>query len=398
MYRRPPGRCFVPPERDRRRPPVFNGTASKVRWPQAPATLDTSNRADEAGLTYANHVDTFFKMDDATLDASLRLATLAVGRVDFQAGGVNTEDDVACCLRVVRSGTAQEFGTAGDGLDTIDDETELNAVLNNNVARVKVVRAINECGGPGMNILACAHTPGASIAMTNSGMTSEQRGLVWIHEYGHNTGLSHNTISQDYLMFASSASGGNRGLTQAECDSYHNPPPFTQMVNVDLGACHDNDLDGLVTGADNCPDLANPDQADGDGNGIGDLCEICSDADGDGFGLNGATGCAGGTVPDCDDLNASVFPGGMEYCDGIDNDCDGTLDVFACGDIDDSGDGSVDGTELSRIGRAFGLCSATPSAEWWYGVDYTFDGCVDGDDLAVLGGFWGCTGTTTLCN
>jgi hypothetical protein len=57
----------------------------------------------------------------------------------------------------------------------------------------------------------------------------------------------------------------------------------------------------------------------------------------------------------------------------------------------------VDGTELAWIGRAFGLSSSTPQAEWWYEVDFTFDGRIDGDDLAVLGGFWGCEGTTKLC-
>jgi len=41
------------------------------------------------------------------------------------------------------------------------------------------------------------------------------------------------------------------------------------------------------------------------------------DLDADGF-----TPCAG----DCDDTNASVHPGARELCDGLDNDCDGTVD------------------------------------------------------------------------
>ncbi len=35
----------------------------------------------------------------------------------------------------------------------------------------------------------------------------------------------------------------------------------------------DNDNDGVVNSADNCPDVANPDQADGDADGIGDACD-----------------------------------------------------------------------------------------------------------------------------
>ena len=32
---------------------------------------------------------------------------------------------------------------------------------------------------------------------------------------------------------------------------------------------------------------------------------------------------------DCDDLNANVFPGNIEICDNLDNDCDTTVDDFA---------------------------------------------------------------------
>lgn len=38
----------------------------------------------------------------------------------------------------------------------------------------------------------------------------------------------------------------------------------------------DPDGDGLCGVADNCPDVANPSQADGDGDGIGDACDPCN--------------------------------------------------------------------------------------------------------------------------
>ncbi|WP_437283182.1 putative metal-binding motif-containing protein [Sorangium sp. So ce375] len=53
------------------------------------------------------------------------------------------------------------------------------------------------------------------------------------------------------------------------------------------------------------------------------------DLDGDGF-----RAALPGTIPgeplacgdDCDDASAAAFPGGIEICDGVDNDCDGTID------------------------------------------------------------------------
>ena len=50
----------------------------------------------------------------------------------------------------------------------------------------------------------------------------------------------------------------------------------------------DSDNDGIVDSADNCPDAANPGQADLDGDGLGDVCD--PDRDGDGV-ANGADNC-----------------------------------------------------------------------------------------------------------
>jgi len=57
---------------------------------------------------------------------------------------------------------------------------------------------------------------------------------------------------------------------------------------------------------------------------------VTIDADGDGHRrpLPGfAPGAAGACGDDCNDSSAAAFPGGIELCDGIDNDCDGIIDV-----------------------------------------------------------------------
>ncbi len=47
-----------------------------------------------------------------------------------------------------------------------------------------------------------------------------------------------------------------------------------------IRGCPDRDGDGFIEPLDNCPDVANPSQADQDGDGIGDVCDDNSDGDG----------------------------------------------------------------------------------------------------------------------
>ena len=64
-------------------------------------------------------------------------------------------------------------------------------------------------------------------------------------------------------------------------------------------ACQDTDGDGILDINDTCPDVSNPDQADADGNGLGDACQ---DTDGDGI-LDINDNCPDTANPDQTDLN-----------------------------------------------------------------------------------------------
>jgi len=86
----------------------------------------------------------------------------------------------------------------------------------------------------------------------------------------------------------------------------------------------DDDADGKLDAQDNCPLVANADQADQDEDGLGDACD--GDIDGDGI----------QNPSDCGPTDPGIHPGAAEVCDGVDQDCDGTADQ-GFGDLDDDG-------------------------------------------------------------
>ncbi len=106
--------------------------------------------------------------------------------------------------------------------------------------------------------------------------------------------------------------------------------------------------------------------------------------------------------PDCDDSDNTVGPAESESCDGLDNDCDGSvdedwgdsdsdgvadcLDSEECDGVDNDGDGDVDEgmTDTDGDGTCDGL-----DEEDCDGVDNDGDGDVDGEDAECSSGFDG---------
>jgi len=368
-----------------------------------PDVIDSQATAHRIPIFYANHAAIPNPVLTARAKQILHASTVKLGRQDFN-------DDVACCIDVPLSGTQQTFGAVGDGLDIIENGTELTAVLGNHTGRSHVVRNINYCGGPGTNIIGCAFTPGFGMAVVRLSSVDDEGGL-WIHEYGHNTGLGHSESDSRAIMYPSL--GISNVVTQGECNAYHFPPGSTQQTLITaIGSCGDADGDLVASGADNCPSNSNSSQADQDSDGQGDVCDPCPtvpvcDADGDGV-FDDVDNCLGLPNPDQanqdgDSLGDACDPCIFDPYDDLDGDglC---IPNDNCPTITNPGQENADGDSYGDIcdpclidpqndSDADGLCAnvdncptnANPGQEDWDGdgIGNPCDPDAEGDGVAA---------------
>ncbi len=225
---------------------------------------------------------------------------------------------------------------------------------------------------------------------------------------------------------------GDRYFASEDCDDQDplvNPgrpeTPYDGRDNDCDPTTPDDDLDSDGVGvADDCddddPEVApglteSCDGEDNDCNGevddnTGDWWYLDADGDGHGDAAQAVLDCDGflryvDDDSDCDDLETTVYPGADEVCDGLDNDCDGTVDedvqtaFFA--DQDGDGHGDPDTVVLACALPAGGAelgddCDDTDAAvhpgaeEVCNGLDDDCDTLVDDadDDVTGLGTFF----------
>ena len=157
----------------------------------------------------------------------------------------------------------------------------------------------------------------------------------------------------------------------------------------------DQDLDGWSQGNGDCDDLdatIYPGAPEICNDGIDQNCDGVADEGSDNDG-DGITQCDG----DCDDSDASRYPGAVEVCDRFDTDCDGSVDE----DFDVDLDGYYDDAEAACVSTysngELDCDDADPAvypdaAEACNGIDDDCDGSVDeqtdddSDGFTICGG------------
>jgi len=197
-----------------------------------------------------------------------------------------------------------------------------------------------------------------------------------------------NSLSETLVLLSMMASGvgcatedpaygdGSLGLTDPDHSSVDNDG---DGYSEDEGDCDDLDdqthpgtievCDGIDNDCDGVIDegVTNTYYIDADSDGFGDdvmSVEACRAPDG-----------YSRSASDCDDANDKVFPGNVEYCDELDNDCDRTIDE----DLQEVFWADADGDGFGDPDAALYTC------EYLDGYVANTDDCDDTSEITYLG-------------
>ncbi|HFA51172.1 MAG TPA: T9SS type A sorting domain-containing protein, partial [Bacteroidetes bacterium] len=246
---------------------------------------------------------------------------------DADGDGYSDGTSLTQCLRPADHFTAGELtATSGDCDDTnaavnpgatevcngIDDDCDGMTDETGAPATWYADADMDGFGDPAVTMVSCTQPAGFVADNTDCDDTdaNEHPGQVWYKD-ADGDGYSDGTSLTQCLRPADHFTAGELTATSGDCNDANAAvnPGATEVCNG-----IDDDCDGMTD--------------------EGVLTTFYRDFDGDGFG-DAADSQMACTQPmgyvanadDCDDANAAVNPNADEICDGIDNDCDGTIDI-----------------------------------------------------------------------
>ncbi len=279
-----------------------------VAWFQAEVS-DDQDRADELSLEWSSDLDGVFNWDPASSSGFVEFTTwLSVGEHEITITVTDSKGQTAQDLIQLTALDGGDWDSDGDGYTPNEGDCD-DASTSAYPGNPEVCDGIdNDCDG----------------TTDNNDATDA---LSWYRDSdgdGYGDGSSSTTACTQPSGYVSDSSDCDDSLSTSS-------PSGTEVCNGE-----DDDCDGVVDEDDAADVLSWYRDSDGDGYGDPSVTTDACDQP------SGYVGTA--YASDCDDGDATAYPGGTEYCDGVDNDCDGTVDPSSSADVttwyrDGDGDG-----------------------------------------------------------
>jgi hypothetical protein len=306
----------------------IEGADNQGWWSATLSGLDTRGNYATGRDSMVGEARSFFTFDLSTLDLTGRTITSAALQVQ---SGITLGDPIE---------TVHFFDVSTDAATLNDNSTSSAAIFEDLGTGTSYGSADLPAGSPGgtesgllwMPLNAAAI---ADITSATGGYFSVGAAILDFSDEPRQNAFgftSNEGIQQLVVCFDTDADSDGDGVCDVADDCPEAANPTQADTNGDgLGdACADDDHDGLVNTDDNCPFSENPEQEDADGDGFGDVCDNCldvasetqSDVDYDFIG-DACDNCPNETNSDQTDSNSN---GIGDACD--DSDGDGLADLY----------------------------------------------------------------------